>query len=79
MTDFTKGVRDFIYLPEYKTAFVAQSDMNLVTRMDSYFTNFTMPWEKKEKTSTTAKSVLTEDAVSSVGCLQHYKVIQNNK
>jgi len=68
MKDFTKGVRDFIYLPEYKTAFVAQSDMNLVTRMDSYFTNFTMPWEKKEKTANiNPKSALTDDAVSSVG------------
>ena len=39
-----------------------------------------MPWEKKEKTvNVTAKTVLTEDAVSSVGCLQHFKVIQNNK
>ena len=37
--DFTKGVRDFLYLPQYNTGFIAQSDMNLVTRMDSYFTN----------------------------------------
>ena len=39
LEDFPKGVRDFLYLPEYKSAFIAQSDMNLVTRMDSYFTN----------------------------------------
>lgn len=41
--------------------------MNLVTRMDSYFTNFTMPWEKKDKNAEGAKSVLKEEAVSSVG------------
>jgi hypothetical protein len=51
--------------------------MNLVTRMDSYFTNFTMPWEKKDKSA--PKTVLTEDAVSSVGQLQHFKVVETNK
>ena len=50
--------------------------MNLVTRMDSYFTNITMPWEKKSNTK--AKSALTEDAVSSVGTLQHFKVVENS-
>ena len=39
MKDFGKGVRDFIYLPKYSTAFVALSDMNIISRMDSYFTN----------------------------------------
>lgn len=39
LDNFPKGIRDFLYLPEYKSAFIAQSDMNLVTRMDSYFTN----------------------------------------
>lgn len=68
LQDFPKGVRDFLYLPEYKSAFIAQSDMNLVTRMDSYFTNFTMPWEKKGKDKNT-NSVLTEEAVSTVGAL----------
>ena len=48
--------------------------------MDSYFTNFTMPWEKKEKTvNINPKSALTEDAVSSVGQLQHFKVCEINK
>ena len=79
--DFSKGVRDFIYLPQYNTGFIAQSDMNLVTRMDSYFTNvslififlttiflqMTMPWEKKQKK--TSNSVLTEEAVATVGAL----------
>lgn len=49
INDFEKGVRDFIYLPEYSAAFVACSEMNIVNRLDSYFTNYTMPWEKKDK------------------------------
>lgn len=39
MAEFGKGVRDFIYLPQYETGFVALSDMNILSRMDSYFTN----------------------------------------
>ena len=39
MNEFGKGVRDFIYLPQYETGFVALSDMNILSRMDSYFTN----------------------------------------
>jgi hypothetical protein len=72
MQDFTKGVRDFIYLPEYKTGFVAMSDMNIVTRLDSYFTNFTMPWEKKN----TKKETMKDDAVATVGALQHFKILE---
>jgi len=75
MKDFGKGVRDFIYLPKYQTAFLALSDMNIISRMDSYFTNFTMPWEKK-KDKKEAKSVLTEEAISTVGALKHYRVIE---
>jgi hypothetical protein len=71
MNDFRQGVRDFIYLPEYKAAFVAMSDMNIVTRLDSYFTNFSMPWEKKEKKA-------ADDTVSTVGALQHYKIVEKS-
>ena len=39
MTDFKQGVRDFIYLPQYDSMFICMSDMNIVTRLDSYFTN----------------------------------------
>jgi len=49
------------------------SDMNLVTRMDSYFTNFNMPWEKK------AKKELKDETVSTVGALQHFKIECNGK
>jgi len=38
--------------------------MNIVTRIDSYFTNFTMPWEKKITTKEKK-----EEAVSTVGAL----------
>ena len=39
INDFTKGVRDFIYMPQYQTCFVAVSEMNIASRVDSYFTN----------------------------------------
>jgi hypothetical protein len=44
------------------------SDMNIVTRLDSYFTNLTLPWERKG-TQKKADSVLQEEAVATVGCL----------
>lgn len=53
---------------------VAMSDMNIVTRIDSYFTNFTMPWESSKKK---ADSVLKEEAVSTVGALQHFIVTED--
>ena len=74
MVNFKQGVRDFIYLPQYKSIFVAMSDMNLLTRVDSYFTNFTMPWEKSK---TKGKGVLKEEAVSTVGALQHFIVTED--
>lgn len=58
-------------MPEYKAAFVACSEMNIVTRLDSYFTNYTMPWEKGNK----KQKALDEEAVVSVGSLQHFKVV----
>ena len=73
MKDFIKGVRDFIYMPQYSTMLVACSEMNLVNRMDSYFTNFNLPWEKKQKSD--SNSVLTNEAVATVGSLTHYKIV----
>lgn len=43
MDNFQQGCRDFVYLPQYQTCFVAQSDMNIVSRIDSYFTNVSQP------------------------------------
>ena len=39
IVDFPQGVRDFIYMPQYQSLIVAMSDMNIATRIDSYFTN----------------------------------------
>lgn len=63
-------------MPQYNTALVACSEMNLVSRMDSYFTNFNLPWEKKPKADKSSKgSVLTNEAVATVGSLTHYKIV----
>lgn len=43
------GFRDFLLLPEKKLFFCVTSDMNALSRVDSFFTNMTMPWEKKDK------------------------------
>lgn len=73
--DYVRGVRDFIYLPKYQTGFVATSDMNIVTRMDSYFTNLTMPWEKKK---TQKEQKFTDESVSPVGSLQHFRIVEGD-
>ena len=57
---------------------VACSEMNLVNRMDSYFTNFNLPWEKKAK-SDKGNSVLTNEAVATVGSLTHYKIVTKSE
>lgn len=41
------GVRDFIYIPEREIIVLCCSDMNIISRADSLFTNFSFPWEKK--------------------------------
>lgn len=56
---------------------VACSEMNLVNRMDSYFTNFNLPWEKKDKKD--SNSVLTNEAVATVGSLTHYKIVSRSQ
>lgn len=43
------GFRDFLLMPEKKLFFCVTSDMNALSRVDSFFTNMTMPWEKKDK------------------------------
>ena len=40
------GIRDFYYLQEDSMIFVACSDMNIASRVDSYITNVNLPWEK---------------------------------
>ena len=40
------GVRDFFYFQEENLIFIACSDMNIASRVDSYITNVNLPWEK---------------------------------
>ncbi len=39
LPDLNLGGRDFVLLKEEKLLFVAESDMNIASRLDSYFTN----------------------------------------
>ena len=48
ITDMQLGARDFCYVEGKGLLFVAMSEMNIGSRLDSYITNFTMPWEKKK-------------------------------
>lgn len=43
------GARDFCYVEPRGYLFIALSEMNIGSRLDSYITNFTMPWEKKKQ------------------------------
>lgn len=51
MEPFNLGVRDFIYANDKGWMFVAMSEMNIVSRLDSYLTNVSMPWEKKQEST----------------------------
>jgi WD40 repeat protein len=46
LTEIPLGVRDFYYLQEQQIMFLACSDMNIASRVDSYITNVNFPWEK---------------------------------
>jgi WD40 repeat protein len=41
------GIKDFIYERSKDLLFVCCCDMNAISRADSIFTNFTLPWESK--------------------------------
>lgn len=43
------GYRDVILVPEKKLFFSVTSDMNAFSRVDSYLTNLSMPWDKGEE------------------------------
>jgi WD40 repeat protein len=43
------GYRDIILVPEKKLFFSVTSDMNALSRVDSYLTNLQMPWDKSEE------------------------------
>ena len=57
------GIRDFHYISDKGFLFFALSEMKITSRIDSYFTNFTFPWEKKKA-----------DTYSTVGSLIFYRV-----
>lgn len=40
------GFRDFLYLEDQRALICLLGDMSVVSRLDSYFTNYKMPWEK---------------------------------
>ena len=46
LTELPLGVRDFYFLQEQNVMFIACSDMNIASRVDSYITNVNLPWEK---------------------------------
>ena len=48
LTDLPLGVRDFYYLREQQIMFIACSDMNIASRVDSYITNVNFPWDKND-------------------------------
>ena len=59
------GVRDFVYVKDKGWLFLALSDMNIASWLDSYLTNAQLPWEKKSDTEVT---------YSTVGALLFYQV-----
>jgi len=63
------GGRDFELVLDKGLLFVAMSEMNIGTRLDSYITNFTMPWDKKPTTNSGQSQVY-----ATVGALVCYKV-----
>ena len=44
-TQLPFGVRDFIYVRDKEIMLMCCSDMNIISRADSFLTNFTFPWE----------------------------------
>lgn len=62
ITNFIYGVRDFLYLPNESLFFALISDMNVLSRMDSYISNIKLPWDREDKPL----------CVSSVGVLECY-------
>ncbi len=58
LADLPMGVRDFVYLEDLGILFVALSDMDVVSRVDAYFTNLKLPWDKKNDVQTIVGAVL---------------------
>ena len=58
------GYRDFLYLEDMNIVICLLGDMNIVSRLDSYFTNYKMPWEKRE----------SDQVIFSVGLMEIFKI-----
>lgn len=63
------GYRDIDYVADAGILLALLSDMSAVSRVDSYFTNFKMPWSKSNK----------EEIFFSVGRLEVYIIKDNFK
>ena len=63
------GFRDFNYHNDQKLFITLLSDMNAISRVDSYFTNFKMPWESRKK----------DEVIFSVGLLELYVIKPQSK
>lgn len=70
ITDLTQGGRDFVYVEEKNLIFVAMSEMKIASRMDSYLTNWSMPWEKKQ----TDKEKANNPTYSTVSAVAAYRI-----
>ena len=46
ISEMPLGIRDFYYFKEENIIFIACCDMNIASRLDSYFSNLNFPWEK---------------------------------
>lgn len=65
------GVRDFHYWRTKNIFLVLWSDMNVVSRLDSYITNrVRLPWETRES---------NQEVIFSVGQLEIYKLSNDQK
>ena len=64
------GGRDFCYVESRGFLFVALAEMNIGNRLDSYITNFTMPWEKKKEKNASNNT----EVYSTVGGVVLYKM-----
>ena len=58
LSELPLGIRDFHYLNDKGLLFFALSDMKITSRLDSYLTNVSLPWEKKDDTYATVGALL---------------------
>ena len=58
LSELPLGIRDFHYLNDKGLLFFALSDMKITSRIDSYLTNVSLPWEKKDDTYATVGALI---------------------